>query len=311
LARNLRKKEKEKADKMPALIDLRRRIKSVRNTQQITQAMKTVSTAKFKKAQRDVLQARPYWHTFPSLIHRTLLWDALDQHPLLEERDEGRATLVIITSDKGLCGAFNSNLLTKAWEYCKEKSQTCDLKLVLMGKKAVTFFRRQSYFIERTYINKIHKIGDEDLRELALFLMQEYIYSKTDAVYVFYNEFRSILAPHITLIKLLPVEIHKKENKPVQAAEEVHHGLRPDWEPLRESLLNVLIPKYFETQIKHFFSESIAAEHAARMMAMENATKNAEDLIENLTLDLNKIRQASITKELLEIMTAVDALAKK
>jgi F-type H+-transporting ATPase subunit gamma len=290
---------------MPALIDLRRRIRSVRNTQQITQAMKTVSTAKFKKAQREVLQARPYWHTFPSLIHRTLLWDALDQHPLLEERDEGRATLVIITSDKGLCGAF------KAWEYCKEKSQTCDLKLVLMGKKAVTFFRRQSYFIERTYINKIHKIGDEDLRELALFLMQEYIYSKTDAVYVFYNEFRSILAPHITLIKLLPVEIHKKENKPVQAAEEVHHGLRPDWEPLRESLLNVLIPKYFETQIKHFFSESIAAEHAARMMAMENATKNAEDLIENLTLDLNKIRQASITKELLEIMTAVDALAKK
>ena len=296
---------------MPALIDLRRRIKSVRNTQQITHAMKTVSSAKFKKAQREVLQARPYWHSFPSLIHRTLLWDALDQHPLLVERDEGRATLVIITSDKGLCGAFNSNLLTKAWEYCKEKTQVCDLKLVLLGKKAVTFFRRQSYSVQRAYTKQIYKFGDDDLRELALFLMQEYIYSKTDAVYVFYNEFRSILAPHITLIKLLPVEIHKKKENHVQAAEQDHYGLPPDWEPLRASLLNVLIPKYVETQIKHFFSESMAAEHAARMMAMENATKNAEDLIENLTLGLNKIRQASITKELLEIMTAVEPLTKK
>jgi F-type H+-transporting ATPase subunit gamma len=296
---------------MPALIDLRRRIKSVRNTQQITQAMKTVSTAKFKKAQREVLQARPYWHTFPSFIQRILLWDDPDRHPLLVERDEGRVTLVIITSDKGLCGAFNSNLLTKALEYCKEKSKVSDLKLVLIGKKAVNFFSRQPYSVQRAYKEQIHKLGDEDLRELALCLMQEYIYSKTDAVYVLYNEFRSILAPHITLIKLLPVEIHKKEKKPVQEAEEVHYGLPPDWEPLKESLLNVLIPKYIETQIKHFFSESIAAEHAARMMAMENATKNSEDLIEDLTLDLNKIRQASITKELLEIMTAVDALAEK
>ncbi len=298
---------------MPALIDLRRRIKSVRNTQQITQAMKTVSTAKFKKIQREVLQARPYWHTFPSLIHRALLWDAMDRHPLLVKRDERKAIVVILSSDKGLCGAFNSSLLTNALNFCKEKSQTCDLKLVLAGKKAVTFFRRQSYSIERTYVDRIQKLGTEDLRELSFFLMQEYTYSKTDAVYVFYNEFRSILAPHITLIKLLPVEIHKKTAKHVRAleSEEAHLGLPPDWEPVRASLMDVLIPKYVEAQISHFFSESAAAEHAARMMAMESATKNAEDLIEDLTLELNKIRQASITKELLEIMTAVEALAKK
>jgi F-type H+-transporting ATPase subunit gamma len=227
------------------------------------------------------------------------------------ERNEQRAILAIITSDKGLCGAFNSNLLARALDFCKEISQTCDLKLVLAGKKAVSFFRKQSYFIERTYVDQIHNLEGEDLRELSLFLMQEYTYFKTDAVYVLYNEFRSILAPHITLIKLLPVEIHKKEEKHVQAVEQDHYGLPPDWEPLRSSLLNVLIPRYVETQIKHFFSESMAAEHAARMMAMENATKNAEDLIEDLTLDLNKIRQASITRELLEIMTAVDALVKK
>lgn len=296
---------------MPALIDLRRRIKSVRNTQQITQAMKTVSTAKFKKAQREVLQARPFWHTFPSLIHRALLWDASGQHPLLVERREQRAILLILSSDKGLCGAFNSNLLTRSLDFCKEKSRTCELRLVLAGKKAVTFFKRQPFFIERTYVDQIHKFGDEDLRDLSLFLMHEYIYSKTDAVYVFYNEFRSILAPHITLIKLLPVEIHKREESHVQETEKEHYGLPPDWEPIRDSLLNVLVPRYVNAQIKHFFSESAAAEHAARMMAMENATKNAEDLIDDLTLVLNKIRQASITKELLEIMTAVEALAEK
>jgi F-type H+-transporting ATPase subunit gamma len=296
---------------MPALIDLRRRIRSVRNTQQITQAMKTVSTAKFKKSQRLVLQARPYWHTFPSLLHRALLWDTTDQHPLLEEREEQKGILIVVTSDKGLCGAFNSNLLSKALDYCKVKSRTCDLKLVLMGKKAVTFFRRQPFDVERSYIDQIHKLTVEDLRELSLFLMQEYIYCRTDAVYVVYNEFKSILTPRIILIKLLPVEIHKKEEHHFQGVEHEHFGLPPDWEPGKSHLLRVLVPKYIETQIMHFFSESLAAEHAARMMAMDNATQNAEDLIEDLTLVLNKVRQASITKELLEIMTAVDALAKK
>jgi F-type H+-transporting ATPase subunit gamma len=293
---------------MPAQIDLRRRIKSVWNTQQITQAMKTVSTAKFKKAQRTVLQARPFWHTLPSLVQRATLWREDVRHPLLEIREEQKAIVVVITSDKGLCGAFNSNLLAEATEFCAEKSKTCDLRLVLIGKKAVMFFKKYPYLVERAYADDTQNLTREDLEDLAQFLIREFSLVRADAVYVVYNEFRSILAPHIILYKLLPVEIQKKG---VEKKEEVPFGLIPDWEPEAKIILETLLPLHVQNEITHFFSESIAAEHAARMMAMDNATKNADDLIEDLTLELNKIRQASITKELLEIMTAVEALAKK
>ena len=293
---------------MPALIDLRRRIKSVWNTQQITQAMKTVSSAKFKKAQRTVLQARPFWHTFPSLIQRAILWRENVRHPLLEKREEQKTIVAVITSDKGLCGAFNANLLNKAAEFCAEKSKTSDLRLVLIGKKAVMFFKKYPYLVERSYADDTQKLTREDLEDLVQFLIREFSLVRTDAVYVVYNEFRSILAPHIILYKLLPVEIQKKG---AEKKEELPFGLIPDWEPEAKTFLETLLPLYVQNEITHFFSESIAAEHAARMMAMDNATKNAEDLIGDLTLELNKIRQASITKELLEIMTAVEALAKK
>ena len=292
---------------MPALIDLRRRIKSVRNTQQITQAMKTVSTAKFKKAQREVLQARPFWHTFPSLIQRAILWGEKVRHPLLTIRVEQRTIVVVITSDKGLCGAFNANLLATAEEFCAGKSEASDLRLVLIGKKAEMFFKNNQYPLERAYAGDTQNLTRADLEDLAEFLVREIFLFRADTVYVVYNEFRSILAPHITLYRLLPVEIPKKGIE----KEELPLGLIPDWEPEAKTMIDTLLPLYVKNEIEHFFSESIAAEHAARMMAMDNATKNAEDLIEDLTLELNKIRQASITKELLEIMTAVEALAKK
>jgi F-type H+-transporting ATPase subunit gamma len=293
---------------MPAQIDLRRRIKSVWNTQQITQAMKTVSSAKFKKAQRNVLQARPFWHTFPALVQGATLWKEQASHPLLERREEKKAIVVVITSDKGLCGAFNSNLLAQAEEFCTKKAETCDLRLVLIGKKAVMFFKKYPYPVERAYPDNTQKLTHEDLEDLAQSLIREFSLVRTDAVYVVYNEFRSILAPRIILYKLLPVEIQKKESGKM---EELPYGLIPDWEPEATTFLATLLPLYVKNEITHFFSESIAAEHAARMMAMDNATKNADELIGDLTLELNKIRQASITKELLEIITAVDALANK
>lgn len=292
---------------MPAQIDLRRRIKSVRNTQQITQAMKTVSTAKFKKAQRTVLQARPFWHTFPSLIQRAILWGEKDGHPLLAEREEKKTIVVVITSDKGLCGAFNANLLAEAATFCAEKSKTSHLRLVLIGKKAAMFFKKYSYSLERELSDDAQNLTKKDLKDLAEFLIREFSLIRTDTVYVVYNEFRSILAPHIILYRLLPVETPKKREEEAESIP----GLIPDWAPEAKTFLETLLPLYVKNEIVHFFFESIAAEQAARMMAMDNATKNAEDLIEDLTLDLNKIRQASITKELLEIMTAVDALAKK
>jgi F-type H+-transporting ATPase subunit gamma len=296
---------------MPALIDLRRRIKSVRNTQQITQAMKTVSTAKFKKAQREVLQARPYWHSFPDFLRDAITWSGGIPHPLLERRAEDKALLVILTSDKGLCGAFNANLLAEAEEFCEKKSKECDLKLILFGKKAAQLFNKSPYEIERTYTEQVQKLTEEDFKDLSRFLIQQYVFCRTDAIYVLYNEFKSILAPRITLLKLLPIEEDHQEENSGENGGQAPEGIFPDWEPGTYSILSTLLPKHVETQFVHFFAESIAAEHAARMMAMDNATKNAEDLIEELTLVLNKMRQASITKELLEIMTAVEALAKK
>jgi F-type H+-transporting ATPase subunit gamma len=296
---------------MPALIDLRRRIKSVQNTQQITQAMKTVSTAKFKKAQRSVLESRPYWHTFPSFLHRAILGREGNSLPLLAEREEQKTIVVIITSDKGLCGAFNSNLLERAADFITQKSQTCDLRLVLIGKKAAMFFKHLKFPIEKAYSEQEQSLTREKLNRLARFLIREYTLLQTDAVYAVYNEFKSILAPRITLYKLLPVEVKKKETEEGERKEGWHAGLPPDWDPEENRFLATLLPLYVENEIAHFFFESIAAEHAARMMAMENATKNAQDLIEDLTRGLNKIRQASITRELLEIMTAVEALAKK
>ncbi len=287
---------------MPALIDLRRRIKSVRNTQQITQAMKTVATAKFKKAQRLVLEARPYWHGSPDLMARVVLWAERQGHPLLARREEKKVEGVVITSDKGLAGAFNSNLLAEALAFFEDKSKDSQVNLVLMGKKAVSFFRRHRFPADRVYGDEIHNLGEEDLKDLAQFLMRLYIFNKTDAVYVAYNEFKSILSPRISLVRLLPLTPSEKEEK---------ESLPPDWEPAPAPLLETLLPLYVEDQVRHFFFESQAAENAARMMAMDNATKNAEELIDDLTLVLNKIRQASITKELLEIMTAVEALAKK
>jgi F-type H+-transporting ATPase subunit gamma len=287
---------------MPALIDLRRRIKSVQNTQQITQAMKTVSTAKFKKAQRTVLEGRPQWHDLPDLLEKISSWAGRQASPLLDRREEKKIEVLIITSDKGLCGAFNSSLLGKAHAFLQDKSSHCEIGLVLVGKKAVNSFKKQRFAVHHAYAEKVDKLGLRELKEIARFLIRQYVFCRVDAVYLIYNEFKSILSPRLSITRLLPISETDGEGAPV--------SYPPDWEPEPERLLRSLLPLYVETQVCHGFFESLAAEQAARMMAMENATRNAEELINDLILVLNKIRQASITKELLEIMTAVDALAK-
>lgn len=288
---------------MPTLIDLRRRIRSVRNSQQLTQAMKTVSMAKYRKAQRLVLEARPYWHIFPEIAALVASWAGEDAHPLLLKRRENKIEAVIITSDKGLAGAFNANLLLQAQAFIRERSEASNIGLVLMGKKAVNFFKRSGLRVDRSFSKKIDKLDREEVKDLAEFLMRLYVLNRTDGVYIIYNEFRSILSPRITAVRLLPVGFEKV----VPGAPDV----LADWEPEARALIDSVLPLYVESQIHHALFESQAAEQAARMMAMDNATRNAGELISDLVLVLNKIRQASITKELLEIMTAVDALAKQ
>ena len=286
---------------MPALIDLRRRIRSVQNTQQITQAMKTVSTAKFKKAQRSVLDGRPLWHNLPGLLERVAAWAGRQVSPLLDVRDENKFLAVIFTSDKGLCGAFNSNLLARAEAFLEDKAPA-EASLVLVGKKAAHHFRNKSLPVVRTYGEHTDKLTLPELKEIAHLLRGRYVFARTDGVYVIYNEFKSILAPKVTIARVLPV--------PQVADGQAAGEPAADWEPASGPVLQSLLALYLETQVYHAFYESAAAEQAARMMAMENASKNAEDLIGDLVLGLNKIRQASITKELLEIITAVEALAR-
>jgi len=297
---------------MPALIDLRKRIKSVRNTQQITQAMKTVSTVKFQKAQRKVLESRPQWHDSPELVGEAALWAPRSSHPLLARREEKKVVGVVFTSDKGLAGAFNANLLERAFSFFTEKAETSDVRLILIGKKAVLFFKKTEFPVLKTYFGQLDKFTAEDCSKLAQFLMELYMLNKTDAVYAAYNEFKSILAPRIVITKLLPVEFSGDVEKSDGLGEKTKPaGQSPDWDPGVLAMIHSLVPHHVENQMVHFFSESSAAEHAARMMAMDNATKNADDLIDDLTLVLNKMRQAAITKELLEITSAVEALAKK
>jgi F-type H+-transporting ATPase subunit gamma len=285
---------------MAILIDFRRRIRSVRNTQQITKAMKSVSAAKFKKGQRAVIEGRPQWHQSPEMLAQILRWTGTGIHPLFYVRDEKKIHVIVITSDKGLCGAFNSNLLTKTMAFVQEKAERCKVSLVLIGKKAVNFFKKRPYRLDSAFSEHVDKLEIRELRSIARRLMQLFVFQETDAVYVAYNEFKSILAPRITIAKLLPVAADESPDRAGVAP--------PDWEPAAATLVDTLVPQYIENQLCHYFFESQAAEQAARMMAMENASKNAEELIKDLILILNKIRQAGITKELLEIMTAVEAL---
>lgn len=287
---------------MSTLIDLRRRIRSVRNSQQVTQAMKTVSTAKFRKAQRVLIDGRSFWHVFPDLINRLAFWTEAKCHPLLDIREEKKAEIIVVAADKGLAGAFNSNLLSRACNFIEESALTRDIRLGMIGKKAVNFFKKMPYPVDFALSEKTDRLKRKEIIEISKFLMRQYTLQNIDAVYIVYNEFKSLLAPKITVAKILPPAPDPGRSESA--------SWEPGWEPKAEGLVRYILPVYVEAQIYHVLHESQASEQAARMMAMDNATKNAQELIDDLILVLNKIRQANITKELLEIMTAVEALAE-
>jgi F-type H+-transporting ATPase subunit gamma len=288
---------------MATLIDLRRRIRSVQNSQQITQAMKTVATAKFRKAQKTVLESRPFWHIQPEMMNRLAFWIAGVPHPLLARRDEKKIEVLVVTSDKGLAGAYNSNLLAAARAFIEDKAKSAEVRLALVGKKAVAHFRKTALPVDRAFGDRTDRLTREEIGELAEFLMRQYALQRIDGFYIVYNEFKSILGPRIMTQRVLPLE--------PEAGREESAAWIPDWEPEAARLVRFLLPLYVESQIRHALRESQAAEQAARMMAMDNATRNAGELIDRLVIQLNKIRQAGITKELIEIITAVEALRQQ
>jgi F-type H+-transporting ATPase subunit gamma len=284
---------------MPSLIDLRRRIRSVRNTQQVTKAMKMVSAAKLRRAQDRVLAARPYAAMFRQVLADVAAAVALDErlgaHPLLARRPERRILLVLLTSDRGLAGAFNANLIRASQHFVAERRELT-VELGVLGRKGRDFWRRrrQSFAIER--IGLTQNVKYPDAIEIAQELGGRFEREEADAVYLLYNEFKSAVSQKLTVARVLPIEL------PAQA-----RTLDFIYEQPPEALLRELLPRYVAIATYQALLESAAAEHAARMTAMEAATSNAGEMIEKLTLYMNRVRQASITKEIIEVVSGAAA----
>jgi F-type H+-transporting ATPase subunit gamma len=282
--------------------DLRRRIRSVKSTEQITKAMKMVAAAKLRRAQQRVLEARPYAAALEGVLRSLAARVSSQRHPLLYERRERRVTLVVVTGDKGLCGAFNSNLLREAHALLSG-GRWPQGDLVLVGRKGAEFFRHRGRAPVAAYPELMHNVTADGAYRLAHDLSRRFIERKTDAVYLLYNHFRSIIQQRVTLEKLLPIPREELDSEAAPAGY--------IFEPSPSALLHQLLPRHVEFQVLRVMLDSQAAEHASRMTAMDAATKNAGEMIDRLTLTYNRVRQASITKELIEIVSGAQALAER
>jgi len=285
---------------MPSLIDIRRRVRSVKNTQQITKAMKMVSAAKLRRAQDQAIAARPYGVLLRQMLANVAQGAANDPdagaHPLLAVRPEQRILLVVITADSGLAGAFNSNLIKLAQRFADEH-HNATLTFELIGKKGVNYFRRRFNGISGTHTDLFRRVKFDDAERIANQIIARFEAGEVDAVYLFTNEFKNAMAPALVSTRILPIEVPKTA-EPVDYIYEQNPG----------ELLGSLLPRYVKLLMYRAFLESVAAEHAARMVAMEAATKNAGEVIDKLTLLMNRVRQASITREIIEIVSGASAL---
>jgi F-type H+-transporting ATPase subunit gamma len=287
---------------MPSTIDLRRRIRSTKNTQQITKAMKMVSAAKLRRAQERMMAARPYSAALREVLASISTRVDISRHPLLAEREqEKKVLLLVVTADRGLCGAFNANILRAATNAMAEKGWE-HVELLPIGRKAIEFFRRRPVTVRRQGAHVYQALSLETAREIARALTDDFVSGEFDAVYVIYNEFKSVIAQRVTLDRLLPLPRHVVEGE-APAIDYLY-------EPGPEQILSDLLPKHLEFQLYRVLLESAAAEQGARMTAMESATKNASEMIGHLTLTYNRIRQASITKEIIEIVSGAAAAGK-
>ena len=288
---------------MATLRDIRRRIRSVQSTQKITRAMKLVAAAKLRRAQERILEARPYATKMGELLGHLVTGDGDNAHPLLEQRQGPRRQIVIITADKGLAGAFNSNIIRYSLGFVRESNATA-LTLVVVGRKARDYYRRREWSIKRDMIGFWDQLAYSHASELADGFMEQYLAGEVDEVHLIYNEFRSVAVQRPVRVQLLPIP---------SGAEDGHaagDGASIDYiyEPSREAILGDLLPRHVRTQVYRALMESLAGEYGARMTAMEAATKNAKELIDLLSIQYNKARQEKITKELLDIVGGAEAL---
>jgi F-type H+-transporting ATPase subunit gamma len=284
---------------MPSLLDIRRRIRSVKNMRQITNAMKMVSAAKLRRAQERVVASRPYGAMLQRVLANVAAAsagsDAIAESPLLKPRPEGRIQVILLTSDRGLAGAFNSNLIKAAQRFIIEHPNA-QIEFELLGRKGRDFFRRRTYPISGEHLGLFAKPAYSDASAIARKVADRVLNDEIDAVYIIYNEFKSVLAQKLTVSRILPVTA--PEGEPINYIFD---------QPV-EQMMESLLPRYVEIQIFAAMLETTAAEHAARMTAMDAATTNASDVIDKLTLYMNRVRQASITREIIEVVSGASAL---
>jgi F-type H+-transporting ATPase subunit gamma len=293
---------------MPNLLDLRRRIKSVKNTQQITKAMKMVAAANLKRAQDRVLTARPFANKMTEVMRALASRTDEDfHHPLLDARGDERYLMVLVTADKGLCGAFNTNLIKAAQNFIRENPGK-QIELMPVGRKGRDFFRRRHFSIVAEYIGLTGKgrVELSEAQELAADIIKRFTEDEgIDKVFLLYNEFKNVLQQRVVIEQLLPVA---KVNEPESAPAADRNLIDYVYEQPPAELFSVLLPRLVETQVFRALLESVASEQGARMTAMDSASKNARELIDGLTLNMNRVRQAAITNEIIEIVGGAAAL---
>jgi F-type H+-transporting ATPase subunit gamma len=302
---------------MATLLDFRRRIRSVKSSQQITRAMKFVAAARLRRAQEAALAARPYAQELARLL-RSIMSRIQDvHHPLLEQREEKNVLAIVLSGERGLAGAFNTNILRKAGEFFRANSGK-KVVTIPVGKKGRDSLKKTGFQFAGEYVNVLARVEFKTAREIADLATDLYTKSEIDAVYIIFSEFKSVMTANLVVEKLLPIEkmVEAPGAKEHSRAREEHGEKKQGeqdsaqidyiYEQPPEQLLSKLLPKYIQTQVLRAMLESSAAEYAARMTAMEAATKNAGEVIEALTMTMNKVRQAAITTEIIEIVSGAN-----
>ncbi len=289
---------------MPTLLDFRRRIRSVKNTQQITRAMKFIAAARLRRAQETAVSLRPYAAGIREVLRSAMSRiENPEQFPLLTQRPEERVLVLVAAGERGLCGAFNANVLRRAFEFLREKNDKT-VEVIAIAKKSRDAFAKRSWKIAAEYVDVTTRADLGIARKIAAEVMKIYEAHQADSVYLIYNEFKNVMAQTLRVEKLLPLE-HAALGEPLKDAPQASSADAVDYiyeQPAAE-IFNKLVPRYVEMQIYRMLAETSAAEHAARMTAMESATSNASDVIDALTLHMNKVRQAAITREIIEVVS--------
>jgi F-type H+-transporting ATPase subunit gamma len=287
---------------MPSLKDIRKRIGSVKNTQQITKAMKMVAAARLRKAQEGIETLRPYSYRLRDVIAELGYRSDFSDHPLLEQRESKNVEILVLTSDRGLCGGFNANINRATSRYIKENEKGHEqIVLDIVGRKGNEYFKRRETPIKNYFEDVVANVNLENASTIAEKVMGDFLEGDLDAVYVVYNEFKSAITQEIVVEQLLPI-VPASYDDNANATDFIY-------EPSKEAVMDAVLPRHLTVQIYRMLLESLASEMGARMSAMDSATNNAGDLIDRLTLQYNRARQANITAELMEIISGAEAVS--